>query len=820
MKQQNKQKAVILVLVFVLSLNFPLWSDDSSMPQPTNSSSSSPATNSIEPDSLHTTKANTPIDTLAVKPLEPDSLFYNADSVYFHYDTEQIYLFGDTSIKYNTSTILADSLQIDLKKERAFSTGRTVMIDNDQVLIGNQVYYDVNSQTGMIYDGASKIEKGYYYGDEIRRIDSNVYDVDGGRFTTCDDPNPDFWFWSKQMRMYRGDKVVGKPVIAYVNHMPIFYFPFMTFSIKRGRQAGFLMPEPGYNTVDGKFIKDIAYFIPYKEYADATIGLDLMEKTGWMANLEGRYNKRYYYNGDLNTSIQKSISESATNTDYSVRANHHHELGDRATFDANIDYVSNKRIWEGSTDIDQSLAERVTSSASFRKPIGSSYFNAGATYSEDLINNTAFVNLPTASYSLPTRPIYEIFTSKENTSIKDNWWTNFNYNYYVRLDHTGNLKDKSRSFSDLIWDNTRDSTDTYFLNEHHIGIKHTMGVNYSYKALGWLNLTQGFSYNEAWMDRDRNDKNWVRGNDYSTSTSANFTIYGIRNIPNFYVSTIRHIITPSASFGFSPGFKDNQKYYNFGGIGLNSSGKSRYISLGLDQKWQLKLKATDKLKERKLNDIFGWTARTGVNLEKDKKQVADFTHSFSFRPAGIEYGKLKSAYSASYNVTQNPYELHWLDWKTKSQYFSHSITLTGNSTYTDYFPRKHNDSFTSYLTQNSTEQSNAPQGPQSTDDSWNLSLSQDMSTNKILWHPQYNNLRFNASVKVTTNWHLTYSNYYNVTRSEMLSQSYDISRTLHCWKLNISYTRRNDYWDYRIVFFNTNLPDALKFQTRDNKRTY
>jgi hypothetical protein len=54
----------------------------------------------------------------------------------------------------------------------------------------------------------------------------------------------------------------------------------------------------------------------------------------------------------------------------------------------------------------------------------------------------------------------------------------------------------------------------------------------------------------------------------------------------------------------------------------------------------------------------------------------------------------------------------------------------------------------------------------------------------------------------------------------MLSQSYDISRTLHCWKLNISYTRRNDYWDYRIVFFNTNLPDALKFQTRDNKRTY
>jgi lipopolysaccharide assembly outer membrane protein LptD (OstA) len=774
----------------------------------------------ITPDSLNTAKTSTLSDTLKVKPDEPDSLFYSADSIYFHYGTEQIYLYGDTSVKYNTSTILADSLQIDLKKERAFSTGRTVMIDNDQVLIGNQVYYDVNSQTGMIFDGASKIEKGYYYGDEIRRIDANVYDVDGGRFTTCDDPNPDFWFWSKQMRMYRSDKVVGKPVIAYVNHMPIFYFPFMTFSVKRGRQAGFLMPEPGYNTVDGKFIKDIAYFIPYKDYADATFGLDLMERTGWMANLEARYTKRYYYNGNLDTSLQKSISGNTTNTDYSVRANHHHELGNRATFDANIDYVSNKRIWEGSTDIDQSLAERVTSSISYRKPILSSYFNAGATYSEDLINNTAFVNLPTASYSLPTRPIYELFTDKENTSIKSNWWTNFNYSYYVRLDHTGNLKDKDRSFSDLIWDNTRDSTDSYFLNEHHLGIKHSMGVNYNYKALGWLNLTQGFNYNEAWMDRDRNDVNWVRGSDYNTSTGANFTIYGIRDIPNFYISTIRHIITPSASFGYSPGFKENQKYYNFGGIGLNSGGKSRYISLGLDQKWQIKLKATEKLKERKLNDIFSWTARTGVNLEKDKKQVADFTHNFSFRPAGIERGKLKTAYSASYNVTQNPYLLHWLDWKTKSQYFSHTINVTGNASYTDYFPRKHNDSFASYLSQTDKTNDTASQNLQSTDESWSMSLSQDMSTDKILWHPKYNNLRYNANIKVTTNWSLAYSNYYNVTNSEMLSQSYDISRTLHCWKLNISYTRRNDYWDYRIVFFNTNLPDALKFQTRDNKRTY
>ncbi len=768
----------------------------------------------LDPESRTITLA----DTLKMPAVKLDSLAYVADSIYYHYNTEQIYLYGNTSVKYQTSTILADSLQIDLKDERAFSTGRTVLIDNDQVLIGNQVYYDVNSQTGMMLDAASKLEKGYYYGEEVRKVDDDIYDVDGGRFTTCEDPEPDFWFWSRQMRLHRGDKIVGKPVIAYVNHMPIFYFPFLTFSIKRGRQAGFLIPEPGYNNVDGKFVRNVAFFYPYKDYADATLGFDLMEKTGWTGNLETRYVKRYLYDGNFNTSLKRAISGSTVNTDYSIRGRHHHELGNKATFDANIDYISNKRIWESSTDIDEFLAQSVTSTLSFRKPISSSYLKVGASYSEDLINNTANVSLPSASFSLPTRPVYEIFTAKDNSTAKNKWWTNFNYSYNVRLDHTGYLREENRSLSDLIWDNTMDSTGTRFLNEHHAGIKHYFGLNYNYKAFGWLNLTQGFNYNEAWMDRDRNDVKWVRGNDYSTVSSANFTIYGMRNIPNFYISTVRHIITPSAAFTYSPGFPDNDRFYYFGGIGVNSGPKSRFISLNLDQKWQLKLRENEKQKERKLNDIFGWSTRTGIDLEKEDKKFSQLSHSFSFRPANYTSGGFKLSYSASYNFSQNPYELHWLDWKPSNQYFSHSLSLGGKAGYTNYFPRRKVETFTSYLQPQDSLSFGYREVPVTKEETWSVSLSQDMSLNRDIIHPRNNNLRLNAGVQVTSNWSLNYSGYYNITDSKMLSQSYDISRDLHCWKLNISYTRRTGYWDYRIVFLNTTLPDALKFQTRDNKR--
>jgi lipopolysaccharide assembly outer membrane protein LptD (OstA) len=760
-----------------------------------------------------------PGDTIKVAALKPDSLSYVADSIAYQYDTEQIYLSGNTSIQYQKSTISADSLNIDLKKDRAFSTGRTVMQDADQILIGKQVYYDVSSRQGMMFDGSSKMEKGYYYGDELRRIDDNIYDVDGGRFTTCDDPDPDFYFWSKQMRMYRNDKIVGKPVIFYVNHFPIFYFPFMTFSVKRGRQQGFLIPEPGYNQVDGKFIRNIAYFYPYKDFGDATLAFDLMERTGWALNLQTRYVQRYRYNGSFDMSYRNSISDTATNRDYAVQGSHHQELGEKATFDVNLDYVSNKRIWESSDNIDQSLAQRVSSSMSFRKPIMSNNLNAGATYTQNLTDNTVSLSLPSASYSFPQRPVSELFTRNDDKPVSNSWWSNFNYSYNVRLDHTGELKKSQRSFSDLIWDNTYDTTGVTYLNEHHAGIKHTASLSYSYKMLGWLNLTQGFSYNEAWMDRDENGKKWVRGNDYNANTSARFTIYGLRKMPDFYVSAIRHLVTPSVSFSYNPGFPQNDKYYYFGGIGLNSSNKSRYIILGLDQKWQIKLAAKGDIKERKINDIISWVSTTGINLEADEHKVADISHSLSFNPAELKLGKTSLSYKTSYSLSQNPYELQALNWKLKNQRVTNTISLSGDASYTDYFPKPHNDSFSAYLPPEDTLATATTTPDAATgNEAWSLSLAQDFNADRNLLQPKNNNLRLSANVKLTTNWSLNYSNYYSITSSELISQSFDISRTLHCWKLDISYTRRNEYWDYRIVFYNLQLPDALKFQTRDSKR--
>ncbi|MDI3504085.1 MAG: hypothetical protein PWP64_1021 [Candidatus Cloacimonadota bacterium] len=794
------RKCIFCLLIFALGMGFLVAQDGE--------------------DSVVSTLPETAIkDSLKIDLAEKtvyDSLFYAADSIRAYYEDEQIWLFGNPEIDYYSSKIQADSIFLDLKKEQATTFGLTLMQDNGQLLIGEDVKYDVRSQTGLLRDAQSYIENGYYSGEEIRKIGSDVYDIDGGSFTTCDLAQPSYWFWAKAMRIYNRDKVVGKHVVAYVNHLPIFYFPFVSLSIKRGRHPGLLIPEPGYNNVDGKYVRDLAIYYPYKDYADFTLGFDLMEKTGWKAKFNSKYIKRYYYQGGLSANYQKNINSAGTQNDWSLKANHHHDLPEKSALDVSLDFISNKRMWEGSNLVDESLAQRLYSSISYRKPLGTTYLNAGALYNQDLINDTASLSLPSVTWSVSSRPLYELLGQQS-----DVWYSGLSYYYNFRLDHTGNILDPDPSWEDYIWANTYDPDDPEaYLVEHHFGAKHSIGLSNSYNYRGWLNLRQSLSYADSWFDRDRNQKKWVRGNDYSASLNGSFNLYGLRSFQEAKINTVRHIMTPSVSLSYTPDQSRNSKYYSFGGISLRQNEKQANLSFALAQKWQVKLGTLGR--ERKINDLFSWDSRISANLYKEGKRFGDISHTLAFKPGTFNLGDINSeswqlkgikmSYSNRLSMVQDTYRIGADGLAIKNQYFSQTIGFSGSAPYAEYFPKPKNKTFSGF----NLESEDAL--PSISNENWSLSLTHDLFAPKSLLNSRTQNLRMNAGLKLTKNFTLSYSNYYNLKDQELISQSFSLSRDLHCWKLDFSFTKRNEYWDYRIVFFNLQFPDALKLQTRDSKR--
>jgi len=765
-------------------------------------------------------------DSLQTEKTVLDSLFYTADSIYYDYKQDLIRLFGQPVVTYQDSEIAADSLLIDLKKERAFSYGPTRMRDGEQLLLGNNVRYDVNTQTGMLDNGYSMVEKGYYNGRELRKIAANIYDIDGGSFTNCDLEEPSFWFWSKRLRIYRSDKIVGTPVIGYVNHFPIFYFPFITVPIKKGRYPGFLVPSPDYNNIDGISIRDIAYYYPYKDFADFTLGLDLMEKTGWNAKFGTEYIKRYAFSGNLNASFRHGISLSGTNNDWSVQGRHHQDLPEKSSLDANLNFISNKRIWESSGDLDQSLAQRLTSSVAYSKPMGSSYFSAGSNFTQDLVNDTATLSLPSASFSLSSRPVSELFGLSS-----DSWLSSLNYRYSAYLDHTGFLKEKKYSFSDLIWNNSTDPADTTgltFINEHHLGLKHSFGLGLNYKLFGWLNLSNGLDATEVWMDRDKKANKPARGSDVSASMNARFNLYGIKNFKKFPIKSVRHILSPVIGVSFQPDSKKNADLYSFGGIGVRNAGKAANLNLALDHKWQIKY--GEGSAEKKMNDLLSFHSGISANLINKEHPFTSLSHTLALKPDGMSLGDLslnngafklgglRMSYASQFSFSQDPYKVNWHSLNLNNQYFSQSVAIGGSAPYKKYYSPPQNTRFSSFGKSDSLNVIADMLEESAESNNWSLSITHDLYASKDIFHAQNSNLRMALSCKLTQNWGLNYNNYYNLKTGTSIAQSFALSRDLHCWKMDISINYRNDYWDYRIVLFNKLLPDALRLQTRGNKQ--
>ncbi len=816
----NRENAIIIFALLFISIVVFSWT------QETIEEEKLPLADSLSTDSLMY------FDTFKI-----DSLLYSADSVDYNVEEEIIQLSGNTSVTYQTSTISADTMAINLKNEQAFTQGKSYLQDGSQNMLGRDIYYDLQTKWGLVIDGASKFDKGYYYGSEIRKIDDDTYDVDDGIFTTCNALHPHFYIKAKELRFYRDDKFVAKPIIFYVNHFPVFGFPFGTFTLKRGRQSGILVPSPGWNKTRGKYLENIAYYFAYRNHVDLTLALDYYELTGWELGFYSKYKQRYVRDGYFNAILQKKIQgPQISQYEWNIKSRHHHDFGNRTTFDMNLNFVSSKRVWEGSEILDERLAEQITSRMEFKRPLFNSTLSITAYYTDDLENQTKDITLPSVSLNLPSRPVYEIFLDDIDDISEDSWWKNFSYSYKIKAIHVGDINDSTATVWDVLYDDTLGPDSTYATgNQHNAGVKHTASLSYSYKLKGWLNLTQSVSGNEAWFDRDRNNVKFVRGMDYNTNSIISFNLYGMRALPKFYISAVRHIITPRLSFTYRPDFSENDRLYSFGEVGVSSSVKSRKVNFSLGNKWQFKLSPIGNLKERKINDFFNISSGISYDYEQDNG-FSDISHTLTLKPNNIKLGLVDISTRPKGSFSQGTYDLgihSWnpLDWELGVKNWDFNVTssfkLSGDANYIDYFPLAQNefvsgDFFSTDSVDTDTEQTITTL--EELDElrkeakSWVFTVSHSYKLNKALYavNDYTSSMRMSVSARITKNWAISYDNYIDLKAEELVSHNFTITRDLHCWKMFFKYTKQGDYWNYKFQLFNIKLPDALKFRTSDN----
>ena len=191
--------------------------------------------------------------------------------------------------------------------------------------------------------------------------------------------------------------------------------------------------------------------------------------------------------------------------------------------------------------------------------------------------STKNVSLTLPEISLNSKRVYP-FTAIGN-SAKTQWYDKVSIKYTMNTQNTISTADS------LLF--TRSS-----LSKFRNGMKHSIPISTSIRLFKHFNLNPSFNLTERWY-LNQIQKTWntsdstlttdtinkfTRGHSYNISTNLNTKIYGLLEFDKSKIAGIRHVITPSLSFSYTPDFSD-QKYGYYKTAQINENGETQRYSI-------------------------------------------------------------------------------------------------------------------------------------------------------------------------------------------------------------------------------------------------
>ena len=645
-----------------------------------------------------------------------DTVGYSAQSI--SYSQGKIVLGGGAQMEYAAYRLESDSVRYDLNSKILEAEGRPVFWDGNQELRGVRMVYNLETGRGRVRYGESSYEQGIYRGEEIREVNPEVILVEGGRFTTCDHDTPHYYFWSQKMKILPKDKVIARPLLLYIADLPVAAIPFCIFPIKPGRHSGLLTLDLGFLDVSQRFVRNLGYYFAPSPYWDAMVSLDYYEKTGLLLKGETRYALRYRLEGNVGGSWKRERewvgSELKHQQRWDLKFSHYQHLSPTWKLTANGLFVSDKSYY---SDIGFHPQERMNRSLhshlTLSKRWETSSLNIGLDRYQNLDLDQITQSLPSVRYSHPSSPI---FKGEEG---EKGWYQNI----YL-------------SFSSYLLNYSHKVKDT---KEDHSGLDNHLSITGPQK-LRWLTISPSFNLRHTWWDKDKEGESLVHNTTYDLSLRANTTIYGTF-LPHWgRITGFRHILKPSLSYSWKPKFKDQDRFYSFGGIGP-SGGEREVLGIGLNNIFQLK-----------------W------GREKPKKvelATLNLSTSYDFKALKRKWGYLSS------NLRVRPFRGLGLNLASTYDLYSPQDELTR--------PHLVSLSLTTDLSLSGWEGKEERRRP------WRFSISHHIYQMKG-GATETNWLSGDFSLNLTPNWRLDYQARYDFVDKRLTSQSFKFHRDLHCWE--------------------------------------
>lgn len=710
--------------------------------------------------------------------LRRETVTYGADRIVFEVPKNRIRLEENAVLRYQDIALRAPEVLFDVKKQILEARGNPQLEDRGDTLRGRSLAYDLDTRRGIVYGARTRYQTGWYSGDRIRRLGDDVLDVGGARYSTCSLDEPHYGFESSRMKIYLKDKIIARPVVFAVKHIPILALPFYVFPIRQDRASGLLVPQIqfGFTGSSGGYIRNAGYYWAPNDYSDFTVSGDWYPQVPrWILRGEARYKLLYKFDGQMQGSISRQF-DSIERRNWDFRGSHAQSINDATALTAQANFTSNAD-YTRDPDTGLPLANRVdrflTSNLtlSHRQPWAS--FNLGLNRRQDLDADPLVSSLPklqeqlpSLSIVLPSRTLGRRATTPDGSSFLPFLATTY-LGFSARFLADRTVTPLRREVSPMVFA-TVDTSVSRQAWQQTLTLSDT-------RRVGFVNLGPSFRWTEVVYGTDATGKKLSAGGTWNTGANASFTLYGTSRGGIGPVTSIRHVFNPIVSYTYQPEFGrlrfnrqvndstfvDAARFPSFGGIGL-SSGEQSFVSLTLANRFEAKVRSKGEAKT--LSNLLTVNVSSGYDFLHAERNRRTPWQAIST----LVRVQPPNYVTADASLVHDPVAGKWL--RQAATTVGLRFSGGGRAPAVADIPLAGNEA--------QTRPASDPLVP------WNVSVSLSYAGGRNLleeWaHRESSNLV--ASVQPTTNWTVNYFNQVDLNERRIVAQEWSVTRTLHCWR--------------------------------------
>ncbi|MGD9379351.1 MAG: putative LPS assembly protein LptD [candidate division WOR-3 bacterium] len=517
-----------------------------------------------------------------------DVIRYQAKSITYDLEKSVIILKDSSVINYEDIQLFSDSAHYYIETNHLEAFGKCDLRQMNDSIKGDFLKYNINNKKALMTNGKTQIDKGFLTGDEIYWIDEKTVNSYHGKYTTCSDSPPHYYFYSPKMKVYLGDMVIARPLYLYIQDIPVLGAPFWFVPISSKRKSGLLPFRIGNSSTFGKYIRDFAYYLVLSDYADVTFQLDALEKKGVMPHVEGVWDFTPYSKGRAYASYIRDTETEQIR--YSVEARNNSTLfllGSSLNFD--IKYVSDNSYRQDYAETTAIWLEReITSQATLTRTLAGYKNTVSFERREDFTDSIVNLKLPYYTLSGPSSMLLSAI--------------NYSVSGHISRDRVTTNQDTS----EVIGANLH-TTPTVQQNVFNL-----------------FSLSPKLDLDLALFNEDTAGNEWPTRFGYSFATTASTNLFRVFNFELLGLHGLLHKVLPSITYTYTPKF-------DFTGFpsatGIPAYGYTNSLGFSLNQ--ELEAKIGDELKK---NNVLRLNLNTTYDLISDSLSVISFLASAPYNP--------------------------------------------------------------------------------------------------------------------------------------------------------------------------------------------